>query len=98
MLESEVKSLVPPVLGSRKVNHPLIFRHSIQLACLVLVAENILDLRQKVENNVHADNDKELLVATTVQGSIIYAIVSMLVMPTGQLQWKTHPRGRCLIG
>lgn len=66
VLESEVQALVTLVGSSRQVGQLLLGGHRIPFRVPMFVPEDIVQLHQAVEGNIHAEDRKQLSVTPPV--------------------------------
>lgn len=72
MLKSEVQSLVAFISRIFKIVQPFVFCQSVPFLVSLFVPENVIRLRQEVQDNVHAAYCQELSVASFVQRFVVY--------------------------
>lgn len=72
MLKSEVQSLVTFISRVLKIVQSFIFCQSVPFLVSLFVPENVVRLRQEIQDNVHAAHCQELSVASFVQWLVIY--------------------------
>lgn len=71
MLEPEIQSFVTLISRVLKVIQPLVFCQSVPFFVSLLVPEDVVRLRQKIQNDIHAAYSQELSVAAFVQRLIV---------------------------
>ena len=71
VLKPEVQPLVPLILSRSKIHQALIVRHGVPFFGLLLVAEFVVPLDQKVQHYVHTIDGEQLAVATDIPGFVV---------------------------